>query len=138
MADLSYPFPAVGEVHNYEYLFRADALDGVTDGWKTRPVLVIAADPETRRVVVMPITTKGEIDGRRTIAVPIEVGKAANLPRPDESMIVIDEANIFTWTGFDLRPAPNGDSSRFGRVTPGFVKSVRDRFVGSNPQVTSR
>lgn len=138
MAELSYPFPAVGEVHHYEYLFRVDALTGATEGRKTRPVLVIAADPETRRIVVMPITTKGEVDGRRTIAVPVAVGQAANLPRPEESMIVIDEANIFTWTGFDLRLTPNGDNSRFGRATPGFVKSVRDRFVSSNPQVTAR
>lgn len=137
MAELSYPFPGVGEVHNYEYLFCADALNGATDGGKTRPVLVIAADPKTGRVVVMPISTKGEVDGRRTIAVPVDVGWAAHLPRPKESRIVIDEANIFTWTGFDLRPAPNGDSSKFGRATPGFVKAVRDRFVDSTPQVTA-
>ena len=131
MAELSYPFPAVGEVHNYEYLFRADALNGETEGRKERPVLVIAAEPKSRRAVVMPITTKGEVDGRRTIAVPVEVGRAANFPRPEESAIVIDEANIFTRTGFDLRPAPSTGSSRFGRATPGFVKAVRDRFVGS-------
>lgn len=138
MANLSYPFPAVGEAHNYEYLFRADALQGETEGRKARPVLVIAADPATRRVVVLPITTKGEIDGRRTIAIAVEVGGAMGLPRAEESALVIDEANIFEWTGYDLRPAPNTDGSRFGRATPGFVAAARNRFLAAGPQVTGR
>ena len=136
MAELSYPFPDLGEVHNYEYLFRADALHGDTEGRKARPVLVIAASEP--RVVVLAITTKGEIDGRRTIAIPVTVGRTMGLPRPEESALVVDEANIFDWTGFALRPVPGQDGSRFGRATPGFVAAARDRFLAAKPQVTAR
>lgn len=136
MADLTYPFPKVGEVHNYEYLFRVEALEGAIEGRKTRPVLVIAAAEP--RVVVLPITTKGEVDGRRTIAIPVEVGRAMGLPRPAESALLVDEANIFDWTGYDLRLVPGGASSRFGRATPGFVAAARDRFLAAGAQVTGR
>ena len=136
MAQLSFPFPAVGEVHNYEYLFRVDAVRGDTEGRKARPVLVIAArDP---RVVVLPITTKGEVDGARTISIPGDVGRTMGLPQPDESALVIDEANIFDWVGYDLRRAPRREDSRFGRANPGFVAAARDRFTRAVPQVTPR
>ena len=136
MAELSLPFPQVGEVHNYEYLFHADAQAGADESRKARPVLVIVA--AAPRVVVLPITTKGEVDGSRTIAIPAGVARAMGLPRPDESALLVDEANIFDWVGHDIRPAPNGQGSRFGRAPPGFVDAARKRFLGAGPAVTPR
>lgn len=133
MAELSYPFPAVGEVHNYEYLFRADHEAGRTEGRKARPVLVVAAG--NGRVVVMPITTKGEVVGSRTVPIPIDIARAMNLPRPEESSLLVDEANSFEWVGYDIRPVPGGTTSRFGRATPRFVSAAVSRFLsfGKSP-----
>lgn len=127
MAGLTYPFPKLGEVHNYEYLFLRDHLAGQTDGAKARPVLVIAADQN--RVVVLAITTKGEIDGKRTLAIPNEVSTAMGLARAAESAILVDEANAFEWVGFDVRPISGATTSCFGRSPPRFVSIVRDRFL---------
>lgn len=127
MAELTYPFPEVGEVHNYEYLFEAEHARGLSEGRKARPVLVIAAG--NGRVAVLAITTKGEVDGRRVLAIPTDVGKAMGLPRAAESAVLVDEANIFEWVGFDVRPVPGKTTSRFGRATPGFVTSARNRFT---------
>lgn len=138
MANLSYPFPAVGEVHNYEYLFLADASQGETDGRKARPVLVVAADPGIRRVFVVPVTTKGEVDGSRTMAIPVDVGRAMGLPRPEESLLLTDEANTFIWTGYDLRPVPKTNGSKFGKATPGFTNSALRRLITAGGRATRR
>jgi hypothetical protein len=130
LADLTYRFPALGEVHNYEYLFAHEHDAGLEDGRKARPVLVIAAAPP--RVFVMAITTRGEIDGARTISIPIEVARAMGLPRPEESALLVDEVNSFDWVGHDIRPVPGTTSSRFGRATPRFVSAALGRFRASS------
>jgi hypothetical protein len=90
-------------------------------------VLVIAAG--AGKVVVLAITTKGEVDGQRMLLIPIVVAVAMGLPRASESAVLIDEANIFEWVGFDIRPVPGKTTSCFGRSTPGFLSGARDRFL---------
>lgn len=91
---------------------------------KERPVVVVAADE--RGYIVVPVTTKGEIDPANSIPVPAEVGKAMGLPRASESAIVVNEGNSFDWMGHDVRDLPSG-SHLYGIVPPGFfAKIVRE------------
>ena len=117
-----FPFPKPGEVHNYCYLFKADADRGAIEGDKARPVLVVAAGEG--KVVVMAITTKGEFSTSATIRIPEAVARTMGLPRPDESWLLVSEINVFTWVGYDLRLVPGRESSLFGRSTPGFVAAA--------------
>ena len=129
MAGLSrFPFPKLGEVHNYVYLFKADAIRGATEGNKARPVLVVAAGEG--RVVVMAVTTKGEFSTSATVKIPEDVARAMGLPRPNESWLLTAEANDFTWVGYDLRLVPGKQTSVFGRSPPGFVAAAIERFRG--------
>jgi len=79
MAGVSrFPFPKLGEVPNYVYLFKADAAKGASEGNKARPVLVIAAGEG--RVVVIAVTTKGEFSTSATVKIPEDVAKAMGFP----------------------------------------------------------
>ena len=127
MAGLNrFPFPKLGEVHNYVYLFKADAARGASEGNKARPVLVIAAGEV--RVIVMAVTTKGEFSTSATAKVPEDVARAMGLPRPNESWLLTAEANDFTWVGYDLRLVPGKQTSVFGRSPPGFIAAAIQWF----------
>jgi hypothetical protein len=48
--------------------------------------------------------------------------KAVRLAESIRAWIVVDEANVFTWPGFDLVPQPDGSFLR-GVITRGFVRA---------------
>ena len=65
--------PRRGEILRYVYLFHRESRDR-DEGVKERPVVVIDADPATRRVAVLAVTTKGERNPA-TIALPDAVAE---------------------------------------------------------------
>ena len=110
--------PRRGDVLRYVYLFLRESRHR-DEGIKVRPVVVIDADPITRKVAVMAITTKGErYPGALTL--PDAVATAAGLERG--SAVVVGEYNVFTWLGYDIRPVANGFVA--GRLPPGFAHKV--------------
>ena len=110
--------PRRGDVLRYVYLFHRESRDR-DEGVKERPVVVIDADPATRRVAVVAVTTKGE-RSPGAIMLPDAVASAAGLSRG--SAVVVNEYNVFTWLGFDIRPVAN--SFVTGRLPPGFAHKV--------------
>lgn len=110
--------PRRGDILRYVYLFHRESR-ARDEGVKERPVVVIDADPATRRVAVFAITSKGErYPG--TIALPDPVASAAGLSRG--SAVVVNEYNAFTWLGYDIRPVAKGFVA--GRLPPGFAHKV--------------
>jgi PemK-like, MazF-like toxin of type II toxin-antitoxin system len=135
----SIALPYVGDILNYVYLWRHEQKAGRTNGLKERPVLVIAVDAIARSVIVCPITTKPAHEGRAHIRVPQNVARQAmQLPRPDESWVVVDEYNRFTWIGYDLRPIANSGSFKFGRATDGFTLSVLNAVMAGKLPMMDR
>ena len=110
--------PRPGDILRYVYLFHHESRDR-DEGVKERPVVVIDADPSTRRVAVVAVTTKGERNPG-AIALPDAVASAAGLSRG--SAVVVNEYNAFTWLGFDIRPVAGGFVT--GRLPPGFAHKV--------------
>ena len=110
--------PRPGDILRYVYLFHRERRDR-DEGVKERPVVVIDADPSTRRVAVVAVTTKGERNPG-AIALPDAVASAAGLSRG--SAVVVNEYNAFTWLGFDIRPVAGGFVT--GRLPPGFAHKV--------------
>ena len=110
--------PRPGDILRYVYLFHRESRER-DEGVKERPVVVIDADPATRRVAVLAVTTKGERNPG-TIALPDTVAAAAGLSRG--SAVVVNEYNAFTWLGYDIRPVANGFVA--GRLPPRFAHKV--------------
>jgi hypothetical protein len=131
----SNPPPRPGEVINYVYPFAIEQAAGRDEGVKERPVLVLAAD--AKGYIVVPVTTKGEINPANSIGVPGDVGRAMGLPYPDTSSVVVSEANAFDWMRHDVRSRPQGDY-RYGMVTPGFFKKIVTEFLARRVRPLNR
>lgn len=113
--------PGRGAVINYVFLFEAEKTAGRDEGVKERPVVILAADE--KGYIVVPVTTRGEIDPSSVLPIPADVGKAMGLPQPENSSVVVTEANSFDWMGHDVRPRANG-SFLYGIVPPGFFGKI--------------
>jgi hypothetical protein len=64
------------------------------------------------------------------IEIPQPVAERLDLDS-GRSWVIVSEANLFSWPGPDLRPAPGRgpESVAYGVLTPKFFKRVRDSYV---------
>jgi hypothetical protein len=120
--------PQVGQIVDHYFLWFDEQAAGRTEGRKSRPCLIIAIEPRKNaapRVTVLPITSQAPRPGTTALAVPGDVKDRIGLSRTRPAWIIIDDANIFAWPGYDLVPQPGG---RFVRavVTRGFFHLVRN------------
>jgi hypothetical protein len=117
--------PRIGQIVEHHFLWVEEQAAGQIEGRKSRPCLIVAVEPrETgeRRVTVLPITSQTPRPSGSAVAVPDEVKARIGLDRSRPAWIIVEEANIFTWPGFDLVPQPNGSFVR-GVITRGFVRT---------------
>ena len=114
---------------NYVFLFVHEARAGRDEGVKARPVMVMAV--EGRRVTVMPITTKGDVDPPTALAIPDPIRIAMGLRGSARSSLIPSQLNAFDWTGHDLRAIDPSGSFHFGRCPPGFFDTALPAAVGA-------
>ena len=130
---MSWPEPQPGLVIRYSYLWHREAQQGHEEGRKDRPCAVVVAmsnkDGRTR-VYALPITHSAPTQGQQAIEIPPRVKNRLGLDG-ERSWIVFDEANVFAWTGPDLRfvPGKGAESAAYGFLPPGLFRIVRDRFL---------
>lgn len=123
--------PKVGWVFRYSYLWHWQHLQGLEEGDKDRPALVLAIvaylDDGTPAVRVLPITRTPP--SRADDAVEIPPATKRRLGLDDErSWIVLTESNRFVWPGPDMRSV-DSDSGYFGPLPPALFAEVKRRFV---------
>jgi hypothetical protein len=121
--------PQVGQIVEHQFLWIEERDVGLVEGRKARPCLIIAVEPSVEsaqpRVTVLPITSQPPRSGSTMLAVPNDIKGRIGLDRRRSAWIVLDQANSFTWPGFDLVPQADGSFVR-GIVTRGFFISVRE------------
>jgi len=89
-------FPEVGQVFDYHYLWKWQALRGETEGRKKRPscVSVVTTVADGQRVIfIAPITSKSPESDRSAIEVPKIEAHRAGLETDIPLWIVVDELN---------------------------------------------
>jgi len=127
--------PKVGQIVEHHFLWLAEHAAGQFEGRKPRPCLIIAVEERTGsapRVTVLPITSQAPRGGTTALAVPRELNARMGLDPKRDGWVVIDEANIFAWPGFDLIPQPGGGFVR-ASVTAGFFTPVRGAVLAAQP-----
>ncbi|MCR4282172.1 MAG: type II toxin-antitoxin system PemK/MazF family toxin [Bauldia sp.] len=120
--------PQVGQVVVHHFLWSHEHEAGRIEAHKARPCLIIAVEPipeSARRVTVLPITSRKPAKTSTSVSVPDAVRRRIGLDRARSAWVVLDEANIFTWPGFDLVPQKGGGFV-CGVVTRGFFGHVRE------------
>jgi hypothetical protein len=130
---VSLPAPKLGMVLRYSYLWAASAAEGLDEGDKDRPavVVLIIDDAESgHSVFVLPVTHSMPTAGTEAIEIPSEVARKAGLDA-SRSWVILSEFNEFVWPGFDLRmiPGRSPQTVAYGFLTPGFFAKLRTRWL---------
>lgn len=106
---MSLPYPRVGLVVRYAFLWSHELRAGSTEARKDRPAVIVVAARRAAggevRVVVAPVKHEPPGDAEASIELPAAVAKALGLGG-ERHWLRMDELNRFTWPGFDLRPLP--------------------------------
>lgn len=127
-----YPEPEVGLVISYSYLWNDEAAAGHVEGRKPRPCAIIMAVQHAEErpplVAVVPITHSPHPDSEAAIEIPRRVAEHLGLDS-DPSWVVLEEVNVFTWPGYDLRQI-SGQAGRYdhGLLPPRFFETLVKRF----------
>jgi hypothetical protein len=122
-------------------LWSEEAERGQVEGRKDRPCAIVlalenpGADKEKpKQVAVAPITHTRPQDPTVAIEIPVRVKAHLGLDG-EQSWVILDELNVFTWPGFDLRPIKD----REGRVDYGFLPpKLFDTFIEKFKELESR
>jgi hypothetical protein len=125
------PFPGV--VLHYSYLWHDQQQQGLVEGTKNRPCVVVLAvtqDDGDTIVTVVPITHAPPANAAEAIEMPAVTKHRLGLDDA-RSWVVVSEANRFPWPGYDLHPVPEKGIYRYdyGVLPPGFFRQVRDGFL---------
>jgi hypothetical protein len=125
--------PQVGQIIDHHFLWVDEQAAGQIEGRKSRPCLIVAVEPQEgsgHRVTVLPITSQMLRPGAGAVAIPEEVKPRLGLDRSRPAWIILEEANVFTWPGFDLVPQSDGSFVR-GVITRGVFERVRTALLSS-------
>ena len=106
--------PRVGQIVDHHFLWAEERTAGQLEGRKARPCLIVAVEPRRAappRVTVLPITSRKPRAGATAVAFPDDVKARIGLDRRRPAWVIVDDANVFSWPGFDLVPQPGGGLS---------------------------
>ena len=136
--------PKKGQVICYNYLWSQEQNEGMENGTKDRPSIIVAAittDDGNTHVTVFPITTKRP-DPRDGIEIPPRVRIHLGLDA-EASWVIVSEWNRFLWPGPDLRKPPGRDEPLYGFVPNKFFEKIialfsERRAMGLSPTLVRR
>jgi hypothetical protein len=129
---MEFPQPEIGLVISYSYLWSDEAEAGHVEGCKNRPcaivLLVQQGEGKAPVVTVVPITHSPHRNPDAAIEIPHAVKRHLGLD-DQPSWIVLDDFNVFTWPGYDLRPVPaQKDRYHYGLLPPKLFESIIRKF----------
>jgi hypothetical protein len=122
--------PKVGQIVRHHFLWPDEKADGRAEGAKARPCIIISVEARSGdlRVTVLPVTSQPPRSDTTAVAIPDALKARIDLDPGRPAWVVIDQANVFTWPGFDLVPSSNGSFVR-GAITSGFFQQIAAAVV---------
>ncbi len=133
------PAPKVGLVIAYSYVWRHEYRDGRREGVKDRPcVIVLAAVSDTTgatTVMVSPITHRPPQEAEAAVEIWPRTKERLGLDG-ERSWVVIDEINVFTWPGYDLRPVPKQPATCvYGPLPMGLMRQIQAAIAARHARI---
>ena len=130
---MTFPAPVPGLVIRYSFLWSREARTGATEG--ARPCAIVVAIPKDEhgdtRVVVVPVTRSAPLDPTTSLQLPSAVKTALGLD-PDSSWVCLDELNVFSWPGYDLRAILGTDRIDYGHLPKPLFEAIRRGVLDLN------
>ncbi len=129
---MAYPEPEVGLVVSYSYLWSDEAAVGHVEGRKARPCAIVMtvrqAEERPPVVAVVPITHSKHPDPETAIEIPPRVAEHLGLDS-GASWVVLEDVNVFSWPGYDLRQTPEQEGRYdYGLLPPRLFETIVQRF----------
>jgi len=128
---VNYPVPSQGLVIRYNYLWRKDYANGLSDSGKDRPCAIVMYASKKGKAAVVPIThTPPELgEDDLSIKIPPQICAEIGLDQ-DDNWVRVSELNVFDWPGDHLRTLPNNPLRfDYGMIPKEFFETIRDRLV---------
>jgi len=129
---MALPLPFAGLVIHYAYLWHSQHQNGLEEGTKNRPcVVVLAATREGGGIVVTvaPVTHSPPKEASEGVEIPVTTKDRLGLD-DKRSWVVLTEVNRFRWPGFDLTKLPGqAGVYHYGVLPPGLFRQVRDGIL---------
>jgi hypothetical protein len=128
---VKWPEPVPGLVVRYNFLWRKDALEGLSESGKDRPCALILSSRKTGKVTVIPITHSPPERGEEhlSIEIPTEICKLCGLD-DGGNYIRLGESNRFVWPGPHLRRLPSDPAKvHYGQLPEAFFQSVLSQVI---------
>jgi hypothetical protein len=123
--------PECGLVISYAYLWKREYEQGLEEGRKDRPCVIILAVEEAvgggLLVTVAPITHSMPADPASAVEISVATKQRLRLDA-ERSWIMVSEGNRFVWPGPDLRPIDKGRFD-YGFLPPKLFQQVQQGFV---------
>lgn len=129
-----YPVPAPALVIRYAYLWTHEHAQGLVDGRKDRPCVVILAvqrQGDDQEVIVAPITHTMPEDPRQAVELSNATRRRLGLDG-ERSWVITSEINVFQWPGPDLRLTPAG-RYEYGYLPAVVFDAVKDKILHPPP-----
>jgi hypothetical protein len=123
------PPPKTGYVICYSYVWRHEYQTGQREGVKNRPAMIVLANVTDAAghivVTVAPITHTPPADPAGAVEIWQRTKQRLGLDG-ERSWIIIDDLNIFTWPGYDLRPVPGRpETCLYGPLPGDLIRQVQ-------------
>ena len=83
------------------------------------------------RCFTVPITHTAPQDPGTAIALPVTVKTALGLD-PEPSWVCLDELNVFSWPGYDLRSIPGTNRIDYGPLPQPLFEQIRHGVLALN------
>jgi hypothetical protein len=80
------------------------------------------------RVAVLPITPTAPHDAATAIALPDDVKRSLG-PDSQPSWVCLDELNVFSWPGYDLRTIPGTNRIDYSALPRPLFERIRNAYI---------
>lgn len=136
---MPFPIPRPGLVIGYSYLWLAEHRQGLVEGKKDRPCVIVLATEATpdrtalqspRSPIALPPITHSPPQDDAAVEIPAATKQRLGFDA-ERSWVVISEVNRFVWVGPDLRPVSRENAGRFdyGMLPPALFARIRSLLV---------
>ena len=127
--------PEPGAIIDYGYLWAREDANGQENATKTRPCYIYGVKPIDRLYIVSVMAISSSSTGAR---VPVHPRERSALGLPDDCDVVIEEVNVFQWSGPDIVPQSDGSLTRANPASKKLTAAIGTAMVGRTPTIVFR
>ena len=125
---MTFPAPVPGLVIRYSFLWSREARTGATEGRKDRPCAIVVAIPKDEYRRHEGCRRSGNAQrssGSNDLSTASGGSQNRFGAQSNSSWVCLDELNVFSWPGYDLRVISGTDRIDYGHLPKSLFEAIR-------------